>query len=164
MHHYYSIKSEAGEAGEKSFWQFMVTPQMLAVCCIPPAPIYIFVNFRLLLPEITARANKVRAVSIPHLIISKSQKMLLFAAELLQLAHRNLWACWSALRGLLLYHLEAWIQDWIRQDTLSVIFYPYIFHSSGYGIFQACYSPGSFEGLTLSEEHGVCTLHPSLHL
>lgn len=71
---------------------------------------------------------------------------------------------WSALRGLLLYHLEAWIQDWVRQDTLSVIFYPYIFRSSGYGIFQACYIPGSFEGLTLSEEQGVCTLHPSLHL
>lgn len=29
---------------------------------------------------------------------------------------------WSALGGLLVYHLVAWIQDWIRHDTLSVVF------------------------------------------
>lgn len=127
-------------------------PQMAVVRCIHPAPNYNFASFKLLLSEIIARVDKVNEClfSLSHHLLSQ-QKFLL------SLSYFNL----STKTDIpLIWTLRVACESFWVIHTGQICSIPT--YSTVPTYIEAHYSPGSFKRLTLSEEWGVCTLHPSL--
>lgn len=158
-HRYCWTRSETGKGGEtNSLAQFMFTPQTVAVCCIPPAPDYIFASFRLLLSEIIARAGR-KGWTLSLLSSSCQLQVptdISACLWVISACPQKLMDHWSAVRGLPVDYFGTWVQDRRWQDALQLCSSP----TYSIALTQACYSPSSFEGLTLSWRVGI--LHASL--